>query len=80
MKRIFVLFAAALALAGCTHHTIKVEPIEIKPIEATINVNLRIDRELDQFFDFEKPVEAAPPVAPATQDTGTNSVPEQYQR
>ena len=46
-----VLVMGALNLAGCTH-TVKVEPIEVKPI--TLNVNVKIDRELDEFFDFEE--------------------------
>jgi len=45
------LLLAALLAAGCTHHTVEVKPIEVKPI--TVNVNFQIDRELDQFFDFE---------------------------
>lgn len=52
------LLLAVLLAAGCTHHTVEVKPIEVKPI--TVNVNFRIDRELDQFFDFEDelPVES----------------------
>jgi hypothetical protein len=49
------LAVAAVGAASCwTHHTIKFEPIEIKPIHATIDINLKVDRQLDQFFDFEK--------------------------
>lgn len=42
------------AATGCTYHT-----VEVKPIHATIDINLKIDRELDQFFDFEKELAAA---------------------
>jgi hypothetical protein len=50
--------AAALAAAGCTH-TVKVEPIRIDPIYVTLDVRLKVDRELDSFFDFQD--QAAPP-------------------
>ena len=50
--------AALALLAGCTRHTVRLEPIEIKPIHITMDINIKIDRELDQFFDFEE--EAAP--------------------
>ena len=54
MKRLSVLFAApllALGVAGChTSHEIKTES-EIKPVHITIDVNLKVDRELDAYFD-----------------------------
>ena len=56
-----ILMAAVLALAllgACTRHTVKLEPIRIEPIHITMDINIKIDRELDQFFDFEE--EAAP--------------------
>ena len=31
-----------------------VKPIEVKPIHITVDVNVRIDRELDEFFAFEE--------------------------
>ncbi len=56
-----LLVPAALAgsslLVGCTQHRIMVDPIEVKPMHITVDVNLRVDRELDNFFDFEKPIE-----------------------
>jgi len=36
-------------LAGCTQHRIQVDPIHI-----TMDINLKIDRELDDFFAFEE--------------------------
>lgn len=50
--------------AGCKH-TIAVEPIEVKPIHMTLDINLKVDRELDEFFDE---VEDAPTTAPAGGD------------
>ncbi len=34
-----------------TSHDVEVKPIEIKPIHITIDVNIRVDRALDDFFD-----------------------------
>jgi hypothetical protein len=35
---------------ACTQHKIEVAPVEIKPIHITIDVNVKIDRALDDFF------------------------------
>ena len=40
-----------LLLPGCTHHQVEVAPVEIKPIHITIDVNVKIDRELDNYLD-----------------------------
>ncbi|MDD2403787.1 MAG: hypothetical protein PHV75_03610 [Victivallaceae bacterium] len=45
------LVAVIAGLSGCslkTENTVKVEPIEIKPIHITINV--KVEKELDDFF------------------------------
>ncbi|MCP3967690.1 MAG: YnbE family lipoprotein [Lentisphaerae bacterium] len=45
-----------LLLCGCTQHKIEsksevdVKPIEIKPIHITIDINVKVDRALDNFF------------------------------
>nr|WP_319393404.1 hypothetical protein [uncultured Desulfobacter sp.] len=40
-----------LTLAGCsTSHEVDVKPVEIKPIHITIDVNVKVDRALDDFF------------------------------
>ena len=40
-----------LTLAGCsTSHEVEVKPVEIKPIHITIDVNLKVDKALDDFF------------------------------
>jgi hypothetical protein len=59
--RFITLCLAALVwfpAAGCTRHQIQVDPIktehvvEVKPMEMTINVNIRlVDKALDNFFD-----------------------------
>jgi hypothetical protein len=48
--------AFAAMLAGCSH-TITVEPIEVKPIHMTMDINLKVQRELEKFFDFEDEVQ-----------------------
>ena len=37
-----------LATAGCVH--VKTDPIEVKPIHITVDVNVKVDRALDDFF------------------------------
>lgn len=71
--------ASASVAAGCTHK-IAVEPIEVKPIHLTLDVNLKVDRELDEFFDFEEPAATMPvengATAPANVPTSApNSAP-----
>ncbi|HLU39276.1 MAG TPA: hypothetical protein VK081_07810 [Planctomycetota bacterium] len=45
--------AMVLLLAGCVSHRVRSEPIEIKPIHITMDINLRVQRELDEFFAWE---------------------------
>jgi len=56
-----VLLGAATVLLilmnfACTKHTVEtksqvnVAPLEVKPIHITIDVNIRVDRALDDFF------------------------------
>jgi len=44
--------AAGLILlsAACTRHDVTVAPVEVKPIHITIDVNVRVDRALDNYF------------------------------
>ena len=50
--KLFVLVAALLMLAaqGCTQHKVEVAPVEVKPIHITIDVNVKVDKALDNFF------------------------------
>lgn len=52
IKHILILLGAwsILAAAGCTQHKVEVAPVEIKPIHITIDVNVKVDRALDDFF------------------------------
>lgn len=36
--------------SGCTRHEVELKPVEIKPIHITIDINLKVDRALDDFF------------------------------
>jgi hypothetical protein len=54
---ILVVLTGLLFLAGAcsTKHQINVAPVEVKPIHITIDVNVKIDRALDDFFsDIDK--------------------------
>ncbi|MCP3940779.1 MAG: YnbE family lipoprotein [Desulfobacteraceae bacterium] len=42
------MFLVWLILAGCQ---VEVKPVEIKPIHITIDVNIKVDRALDNFFN-----------------------------
>lgn len=46
-----------LGLASCTKHEVDIKPtqhtINVEPIFMTIDVNIRIQRELGEFFDYE---------------------------
>jgi hypothetical protein len=44
----------AILLAACVSHRVQSDPIEIKPIHITMDINVRVQRELDEFFDFEE--------------------------
>ena len=37
-------------IGGCTRHEVEVKPVEIKPIHITIDVNVKVDQALDDFF------------------------------
>ena len=41
---------AILIFSGCTKHEVEVKPVEIKPIHITIDINVKVDRALDDFF------------------------------
>jgi hypothetical protein len=53
LKRCIVFSALGvcfLSLTACTKHEVEVKPVEIKPIHITIDINVKIDRALDDFF------------------------------
>ena len=53
MKQLLILATAATLFTvwGCsTSHKVEVAPVEVKPIHITIDVNVKVDKELDDFF------------------------------
>jgi len=44
--------AAAVCLPACTRHTIKFEPIEIKPIHITMDINIKVQKQIENDFAF----------------------------
>ena len=52
MLSVFCLAEAAVCAAGCfqvkTENEIK--PIEVKPIHITVDINVKVDRALEDFF------------------------------
>lgn len=48
-----VLLVLSSALGGCL--SLRTEPIEVKPIHITVDVNVKVDKALDDFFgDLDK--------------------------
>lgn len=46
-----ILGTLLLTAWGCsTSHRVEVAPVEVKPIHITIDVNVKVDKELDDFF------------------------------
>ena len=45
------LSLACTWLFACTQHKVEVAPVEVKPIHITIDVNIKVDRALEDFFD-----------------------------
>lgn len=72
--------AAATAVVGllplgCAR--VSVDPIEVKTIHVVHDVNIRVDRQLDDFFAFQEQQQRAATqaaTAPATQQTAAGDV------
>ncbi len=52
---------------GCAR--IEVAPIEVKPIHITMDINLKIDRSLDDFFSYQNKPAGQPAVVVPTPTT-----------
>lgn len=75
-SRICLLPMLAFTIAGCRGPTVSVAPIKIEPIHITMDINVKVDKQLDNFFDFEEEAPApkkpaAPEPAPAPESTPT---------
>ncbi|BBO68795.1 hypothetical protein DSCA_27250 [Desulfosarcina alkanivorans] len=68
LKKMLLPLAATVwavwGLSSCaTRHEVAVEPVEIKPIHITIDVNVKVDRALDDFFgDIDETAGAIQPI------------------
>jgi hypothetical protein len=58
-----ILAGCGLVLPSC----VRVDPIEVKPIHIVMDVNIRVDRQLDEFFDFERQAATQAAATPVTQ-------------
>ena len=66
--RLIMMLLSFLFLQSCqTYHQVEVKPVEVKPIHITIDVNVKVDRALDNFFSD---IDAA-----AEKETGTSPQP-----
>lgn len=66
--RLIMILLSFLFLQSCqTYHQVEVKPVEVKPIHITIDVNVKVDRALDNFFGD---IDAA-----AEKETGTSPQP-----
>ncbi|MBF0257543.1 MAG: YnbE family lipoprotein [Desulfamplus sp.] len=51
-KGALFIAVAIFIIAGCnTSHEVQLAPVEVKPIHITIDVNVKVDRALDNYFD-----------------------------
>lgn len=58
---------AAVMLVSCrTRHEVDVKPVEIKPIHITIDVNVRVEKALEDFFNEID--QADPDAVPSAQE------------
>lgn len=52
---LILLSAGLVSFSACTQHEVEIKPVEIKPIHITIDINVKVDRALDDFFgDLDK--------------------------
>ena len=52
--------------AGCMRF--RVDPIKVEPIHITMDINIKVDKQLDNFFAFEEELETPDPNAPKTEE------------
>ena len=50
--RVCLMVAAVAVLSGCLH--VKTDPIKVEPIHIVADINIRVERQLEDFFAFEK--------------------------
>ena len=51
LSRLLSLVLMVMLFGGCqTRHEVDVKPVEVKPIHITIDVNVKVQKALDDFF------------------------------
>ena len=55
----FGILAFAALVCGCTRHEVEVKPIRVEPIRIEMDVNIKMQRELQDMFAFEKKLQKA---------------------
>jgi hypothetical protein len=67
--------ALVIGPVACSPH-VTVEPIEVKPIHIIHDINIRVDKQLDEFFAFQEQGAATtqPATNPATTQTAAGDV------
>ena len=56
MSKLWMIAACLMVLsAGCVHR-VSVDPVQIEPIYVTMEIRVKIDRQLSEFFRFEEEV------------------------
>ena len=65
--------ALIIGPAACSPH-VHVDPIEVKPIHIVHDINIRVDRQLDEFFAFQEQGTTQPATNPATTQTAAGDV------
>ena len=46
----FLWVVTLFMILSCTQHKVEIAPVEVKPIHITIDVNVKVDKALDDFF------------------------------
>ncbi len=44
------IFLLLLLVPGCTRHEVEMKPVEIKPIHITVDVNVRMEKAVEDFY------------------------------
>jgi hypothetical protein len=52
MLRIALVFSLLTLFVhgGCTRHEVEMKPVEIKPIHITVDVNVRVEKAVEDFY------------------------------
>jgi hypothetical protein len=61
----------SLLSAGCAH--LQVAPIEVKPIHIIHDINIRVDKQLDDFFAFQEKAATQPSTTQPAQAATTQT-------